>query len=264
ADVKVAGGFVYAAGTMFSDSVADGFVRKYDPSGAMVWERQFGTPDGEDVTTLQVVGSQVFVGGVTLGAFPGFVDTTPFMPDPFVITYDANGNLVSTLQVPRLSSSFSGNPSVGYVDATGFYGTDVIDGPAFDPDIVVFKFDLSGNLLWSRVLGTSSWEQVGSAYPRNMSVGPGGIYVTGSTQGAFDGQVLSGYEDAFVARLDFAGNLMWIHQVGATELFSWGSGVAAADDGGVYGSRMQVSLAGAAALFLSPYNPPAPTPLPPP
>lgn len=253
ADVKAAGNAVYVAGTFVQMPAIDCFVRKYDLAGNLVWERTFGTPDFDAVSVLAVTGSQVRVGGVTGGAFPGFSDTTPFMLDPFLRTYDTNGNLVGMVQIPRLSTSWSGIPYPAAVDASGIYGTDSVDGASFDQDIQVFKYDLAGNLLWSTSFGTSSFEQVDSGWPRALSLGSNGIFVTGSTQGAFPGQTLTGYEDRFVAALDLSGNLMWVRQSGVVERFSWGSGIAS-DGSGVYASGMTTTLEGETSLYVSRFD----------
>jgi hypothetical protein len=249
ADVKVASGFVYAAGTVSLPTSTDAFVRKYDGAGNLLWERQFGTPDSDDVTAIGIEGSLVFVAGVTNGAFPGFNDVTPFMHDPFVATFDVDGNPIGTMQAPRVSSSWNGNPNVGFVDATGVYGTDVVDGVDFDTDVLVFKYDHLGNLVWTAMLMTPLSESTGSAWPRSLSVSPDGVFVVGATSGAFPNQSLTGYQDAFVARLDAGGNVLWVRQTGATERVSWSSGVAPGADA-VYASRMTVSFEGDSLLEL--------------
>jgi hypothetical protein len=253
ADVKVADGFVYAGGTIASTSVIDGFVRKLDLDGNLIWHRQFGTSAFDEVTVLRVEGSQVFVGGVTTGTFPGYTDTTPFFPDLFVRTYDTDGNVVGTIQVPRLSTSFAGTPNAAFIDASGVYGTDSVGADFFDQDVLVFKYDLAGNLLWSVQIGTAAHEQVGSSWPRSLSVDAGGVFVAGSTQGAFPGQTLTGYEDAFLARLDTGGNLMWVRQTGIADGFAWGSGVVA-EGSGVYFSSMSMTFFTPAVLAVARYD----------
>src|SRR5262245_64049410 len=69
ADVKVAGGFVYVAGTIATFPVVDCFVRKFDLAGNAIWTDVFGTADNDDVTTLTVDGGTIYVGGTTLGEF---------------------------------------------------------------------------------------------------------------------------------------------------------------------------------------------------
>jgi hypothetical protein len=263
ADVKVAGGFVYATGTIATFPVVDCFVRKFDLAGNLIWAQVFGTDDIDDVRVLAVVGSLVYVSGSTFGAFPGYVHAVPFSPDPYIRTYDTDGTLIGTVQMPRLSSSFNGNPAPSFIDASGMYGADVVDSeidlgefppPPSNTNVQVFKYDLAGNLLWSTSFGTSDDEQIGSAFPRCLSVDASGVFVTGSTLGTFPGQVKTGFEDVFLARLDLSGNLLWIVQTGTADRFSFGSGVALDGAGAVYAAATSQSGLGATVLSLSRYD----------
>jgi hypothetical protein len=253
ADVKISGGSVYVAGTYVAMPVIDCFVRKYDLAGNLIWDRTFGTSQFDSATVVAVVGSEVIVGGITNGAFPGFTDTTPWMTDPFIRRYDMDGNLLGMVQMARISSASSGNPYPAFIDASGVYGTDSVEPSWFDQNVMVFKYDLAGNVLWTAEIGTDSYDQAESAWPRSLSVDATGISVTGSTQGAFPGETLTGYEDRFLARFDLAGNLMWVRQAGVAERFSWGSGVAS-DATGVYMSAMTVTLEGDTSLHVSRYD----------
>jgi len=253
ADVAVDGSSVYVAGTSVDIPMIDCFVRKYDVAGNLIWARQFGTSELDSISIVRLVGSEIVVGGVTNGAFPGFTDLTPWMPDTFIRRYDADGNLLGTLQLPRLSMASAGSPYPSHVDESGIYGSDAIDASWFDQDVLVFKYDLAGNLLWTTQLGTTEYDQVDSSWPRSMTVDASGIVVTGSTQGAFFGESLSGYEDAFVARLDHSGSVVWVRQSGAADRYSWGSGVAS-DGSSVYASSMTVSLIGDTVLAVSRFD----------
>jgi Bacterial TSP3 repeat len=253
-DVKVAGGFVYAVGNIVDPPTFDCFIHQYDLAGTLLWSEVFGTPDFDEVNVVSVVGTTVYVAGATSGTFPGETDVTLFMADPYLRSYDTNGVHIETIQIPRLSGSFNANPAPAFIDSSGMYGVDLVDVGFFDQDVQVFKYSLSGILQWSTTFGTSSPEQVASARPRPLTFDGTDIFVTGSTQGVFSGQVLTGFEDAFLARLDLAGNLSWVRQSGVVNWFSFGSGVAPDGAGGVYASSTSQSFSGDTILSVSRHN----------
>ena len=88
------------------------------------------------------------------------------------------------------------------VDTTGAYVAGDTEGTlpgqtsAGARDTFVAKYDASGNRVWVRQFGTDT-NDGGDA----VSADSTGVYVAGSTLGAFPGQTNAGSVDAFVARL---------------------------------------------------------------
>jgi len=79
-------------------------------------------------------------------------------------------------------------------------------GNVFNDDLWVLKVDSNGNKLWGTVLGGTADER---AYA--LAAAPGnGVYVAGATYST-DGDCTDnhGAEDAFVARLDDSGHVLW-------------------------------------------------------
>ncbi|MFG0284186.1 MAG: SBBP repeat-containing protein [Phycisphaerales bacterium JB039] len=67
------------------------------------------------------------------------------------------------------------------------------------------------DLLWTRQLGTSAWDQ-----SRAVAVdSEGNAYVSGSTRGSLGGPSAGDY-DAFLAKYDAAGALLWTRQLGTS------------------------------------------------
>jgi hypothetical protein len=101
----------------------DGFVRKYDVNGQLLWTRQFGTVDYDDVLGIAISSQAVFVAGNTKGALPGQVNAGD--SDVFVRKLDANG-------APGWVLQFGGkgrDELLGIAaDASGVYGVGVTDG----------------------------------------------------------------------------------------------------------------------------------------
>jgi hypothetical protein len=121
--------------------------------------------------------------------------------------------------------SFDG---LGSLYVTGLtYGD--LGGPnaGFD-DSFVRKYDLNGNALWTR--------QVGSAAPDDsLAVSAdrlGNVFFTGITYGALGG-ASAGNTDVFVGKYDSAGTLQWLHQLGSANA-DGGLDLSADGQGNVY------------------------------
>src|SRR2546422_1818966 len=189
----------------------DAFVIKYDTSGNVLWSRQFGTSHFDQANGIALDASGVYVAGLTWDALPG--QTSAGSGDAFLRKYDASGNVLWTRQFG--SSDFDQADNVA-VDASGAYVAGVTAGAfpgqtsAGSADAFVIKYDTSGNVLWTRQFGSSSYDLAWG-----MALDASGAYVAGRTGGA------SGYEpdpsdDAFVRKYDASGNLLWADQFGSS------------------------------------------------
>ena len=164
-------------------------VWKYDSQGNLLWNRTYGF--------YIAAGLAVDLSGVYVGGLPGIL-----------VKYDPEGNLLWT-RYP-----VSGLWGVA-VDATGVFVAghtgDAVPGQvsAGGLDAVLLKYDSEGNLLWTRQFGTAGHDRA-----FGVTVGPSGVYIAGSTDGALPGETSAGNADAFLGRYDGAGNLLWTHQFG--------------------------------------------------
>ncbi|TKB06039.1 tandem-95 repeat protein, partial [Desulforhopalus sp. IMCC35007] len=98
-------------------------------------------------------------------------------------------------------------------------------------DAYVTKFDTNGNLLWNTFLGGSGDEQ---AFGVNVDA-TGNIYVVGQSTGTWGTPVraYSGGADAFVAKLDSSGAIIWNTFLGSGEN-DWGYGIDTDSSGNIY------------------------------
>jgi parallel beta-helix repeat protein len=208
----------------------DAFVRKVGPTGNEVWTRQFGTSGWDSARSIAIDSSGVYVTGGTDGAFPG--ETNSGSRDAYVRKYDLDGNVLWTREFGtvaydygwRIAVDASGVYVVGEVDAAG-----ALPGQSSSGGIDAFarKYDLSGNLLWTRQFGSAGDD---TAY--GVSADTSGVYVTGWTTGVLPGQTNSGGMDVFVCKYDPAGMLLWTYQFGsAADDSGWRLSI---DTSGVY------------------------------
>lgn len=122
-------GNVYVTGTTpatltgTSAGSSDIIVIKYDPSGQLVWTKQFGTAasDGASAMTTDPCGN-VYVAGGTRGDFEANAFTSEFS-DVFIVKLDANGERVWARQLHGMASETAWGMAAGPDDVVYVTGT---------------------------------------------------------------------------------------------------------------------------------------------
>lgn len=240
-------GNVYLAGTTAGSlggpnrGNADAFVRRYDASGVLLWTRQFGSVDSDQVADVSAdrLGN-VYLTGTTYGSLGG---PSAGYTDAFVSKYDASGTLLWTRQLG--SADFDYGTGVAgdglgnvYVSGTSFDSLGRVN--VFYSTAFLSKYDALGTLLWTRQSSSMAGFDDGSGVSVDSL---GHVYLSGSTWGSLGNPSL-GYADAFVSTYDATGHLLQTDLFGSSES-DFGSGVAADSVGNLYLSgRTLGSLAG--------------------
>ncbi|HEX8198899.1 MAG TPA: hypothetical protein VF590_00290, partial [Isosphaeraceae bacterium] len=221
---------VYTGGTtngtfpgQSSAGFSDAFVGKLDSGGGIVWIRQFGSAGRENLNGLAAYGTGVYAVGRTEDALPGH--TNVGADDGFVRKYDPSGVEAWTRQI---GTEAGDTARAVFANATGVYVAAGVGGTVTGTDvagtglIVVRKYDAGGNDVWTRRFGDAT----GFGTPMGITGDATGLYLAGETSSYFTGLTSSaGGSDAFVAKLDYGGNLVWINQIGSENTES-GLGVA--------------------------------------
>lgn len=193
----------------------DIFLVKYTSSGVKQWTRQMGTSTEDLVSAITVDSSDtIYLSGYTRGGLDG--NTNSGSADIFLMKYNANGIKQWTKQFG--SSSFESGEGIsadllGNIYITGATSSD-LDGNSNlggTNDYFLVKFNSSGTKQWTRQWGTSSYD-VGRGVVVDSS---NNIYVTGDTQGAFDGQTFAGGSDMFLVKYNSSGTKLWNRQLGS-------------------------------------------------
>lgn len=192
----------------------DFFVRKYSATGTILWTIQSGTSDIDYATRVAADGEgAIYVAGYTYGAFDGY--SPQGSEDAFLMKITATGTVAWTRQFGTLLGELATSVGVGpdgSVYVAGFTFGDLGGTNLGSGDIFLRSYNADGNEGWTVQFGTSLFEQ-----PLNMALNASsGIYLAGFTLGGFPGQVWAGGEDAFVAKIDASGTLVWIRQFGTT------------------------------------------------
>jgi hypothetical protein len=175
----------------------DAFVRRYDADGIELWTRQFGTAGTDSATGVAADAWGIYVSGFAGGTLPG--QTGAGGPDALVRKYDLAGNTLWTRQFGTagddLALGVAAGPSGVYLAGTT---GGVLPGRAGagSEDAFVRKYDAAGTELWTGQFGT-----IGTDAALGVAVGAAGLFVAGSTTGAFPGQTNTFGADAFAAKI---------------------------------------------------------------
>jgi len=230
-------------------------VAKYTSGGALVWARSYAGPgNASNDLALAADGSVYAVGSFsgTLEFDPG-AGSSPLTgaggSDAFVWKLDAAGDFVWAKSLGGTSTD-AGTALAVAADGSVYAAGHFSDTADFDPgggafnltsaganDAFVCKLDGAGDFVWAVAWG-------GASSDRANDVALGGddsVMVTGSFSGTADfdpgagtlNLASAGLTDAFVSRLDTAGNLVWARSVGSWNNDS-GSKLALGTDGSVY------------------------------
>jgi len=215
----------------FSGGVNDAFVAKLDSSGNLIWNTFLGGSGGDTPNPVAVDGSgNVYVAGgssATWGspvrAFIGGIGSQV----AFAAKLDSNGNLIWNTFLgsgndPGQGLTVDGSGNV-YVSGQSreTWGSPIRAFSGGVNDAFAAKLDSSGNLIWNTFLGGSAND---GGFGLSVEAG-GNVYVAGFSETTWGSPIRAfsgGVADAFAAKLDSSGNLIW-------NTFLGGSGL----DGGI-------------------------------
>ncbi|MCU0439645.1 MAG: putative Ig domain-containing protein [Raineya sp.] len=233
----------------------DIFVQKLDALGNFVWAKKIGG-GGDDVGYGIAVdaSNNVYI----TGSFQNTVDFDPESgtfnlnsagsEDIFVEKLDASGNFVWAQAIGGTSADIGNSIAVdasGNVYTTGhFQGTVDFDSGTStfnlvsvgNVDIFVQKVDASGNFVWAKGMGGTSFD---TAYDISVDASSN-IYITGIFYNTVDFDPGSGtfnltaaLQDIFVEKLDASGNFVWAKSIGGVSTDT-GSSIALDASNNVY------------------------------
>ena len=218
---------------------ADAYLRKYDGQGNELWTRQFGTQSEDHATGITVDGAgNLYVVGLTRGAFPGHTSLVGIDYDAYLRKYDGDGNELWTRQfgTPRQPGAQGEDHAsdvavdgAGNVYVVGFtFGSLPGQANLGEDDVYLRKYDGDGNELWARQSGSQVLDMANGV----AIDGAGNVYVVGQL-GGLPGRPGLGESDAYLRKHDGDGNEFWTRQFGSQSGPS-ANGVVVDGEGNVY------------------------------
>ena len=177
--------------------------------------KQLGSSD-EDVATGVAVDSSgnSYVTGYTDGGIDG--NSYSGKQDFFLIKYNSSGTKEWTKQEGSSGDDYARGVAVDSSD--NIYVTGYTDKKLHGNnnsgkfDMFLVKYNSSGTRQWTKQFGTSGWD-VGYGVAADSS---NNIYVTGYTEGGFDGNTSSGRRDIILVKFYDNGTKHWTQQFGTS------------------------------------------------
>ncbi len=177
---------------------ANVYLLRLDKRGRVLWSRQYGGPRFEQGLAICAApgGGYAIVGRTK--------DTPTGQDDILLIRVDENGNELWTRTYggPGDDRGTSIIPLENGFAFTGF-ASNLVGG--IGNDIVLYRVDAQGEVLWMEVFGTAGNEEAHDL----IQSADGTLVLTGS---------INNYNDAFVAKYSLNGQLLWTKSVGGGPL----------------------------------------------
>jgi hypothetical protein len=158
-------------------------------------------------------GQNAYVAGITSGVLRA---SNYGLSDIYLAKYSTDGNQQWITQFGSSSGEFLTDIAIdnaGNISLIGFTSGGLGGPNVGGTDGFLAKFSSDGSLLWTTQLGSNQNDSPYSVTHDAL----GNIYIAGETQGQLGSQSF-GNKDAFVAKFDTGGTLLWTLQLGTSSL----------------------------------------------
>lgn len=214
------GGYIVAGYSSSNDGDVSGnhggfdyWIVKLDAAGNKIWQKSLGGSENDIAYDIkQTTDGGYIVAGYTFSNNGDVSGNHNPDSDGWVVKLDAAGNLVWQKALGGVGGDFittiQQTTDGGYI-AGGYSAANNGDASGNNGsfDFWVIKLDVSGNILWHKMIGGSQDERALSL----QQTADGGYIMTGSVA-----SVINGQKHCLVVKLDTSGNLVWQKTQGGT------------------------------------------------
>ncbi|KAA9325004.1 SBBP repeat-containing protein [Adhaeribacter soli] len=211
-----------------SNGSQDIFIVKYDGAGNVLWAKKAGGADYDEGNNIGIDASgNCYVTGYIKGnAIFGTTTLSTADTDIFLAKYSPAGNVIWAKKAGGSSTDFGHSLSIdasgscyvsGYFVGKGTFGSITLNGSS-NGNLFIARYDASGNVQWAKQINGVVSANRGSSIKADST---GNCFITGQfgISAAFDGYTLTtavGQYDAFIAKYDALGNVVWAQKAGGT------------------------------------------------
>ena len=210
------GGFIIAGETSsFGAGGRDVYIIKTDSTGNIIWDKSFGGNGNDGSKAIQ----QTPDGGFVIAGFTASFSNGSY--DVYLIKTDRSGTIVWEKTFGGSGDDWCNSVQQtldgGFVMAgrTGSFGAGLVD-------VYLIKTDGSGNKVWEKTFGGSSYDYGYSV----QQTSDGGFLIVGNTYSLGDGSL-----EVYLIKTDVSGNKVWEKNFGGSS-FDFGYSVEKTSDGG--------------------------------
>ncbi|RLD50554.1 MAG: hypothetical protein DRI94_08340, partial [Bacteroidetes bacterium] len=219
----------FGSNTITASDGKDAFLAKYDSNGNEIWAINVGEGVGKQKgRTIISDGNDLYLTGIFWDEL--VLNNTTFTGNGYRNYYftkiDNSGNILSVNEIKHLTNNNSLllnnlkylNSNLylsGYFSDTLIYSNDTIYSNG-DRDIVLFKFDSNGNLVWINHYGDNNNDECWGMDVDDNYIYLSGHFVDSLKIGDIDLTTVDG-SDVFVAKLDENGTTLWARSAGSIE-----------------------------------------------
>ena len=190
----------------------DAFVSKYSTKGSVLWTKQFGTSEYDEVSGITTnANGNVYVSGYTYGSLKG---TNKGFADAYVRKYNSSGKVLWMRQFGTQKQEKASSIAVdtnGNVYMAGHTWGNLKGANLGGEDAFIRKYGASGDVLWTRQFGTNKNDETS----RITTDTDGDVYVVGNTSGDLQGTG-KGVKDIYIRKYGASGDVLWTRQFGTT------------------------------------------------
>lgn len=190
--------------------LANIYLMRINSVGDAVWTKEIGTNTDRELAygmTQLPNGNIIITGSINL--------PPSGLSDALIVCTDSNGNLIWQ---KRYGGSMTDQATSAVFDGKDIIVSGITESyGAGDADAWLLKLNTAGDTIWTKTYGGTAFDDAWGVVAAH-----GAYYITGGTYSFADGL----YDDAWVVKIDTAGNKLWHKAYGEKDRVDWAWSIA--------------------------------------